>query len=57
MGVKKRPNIIFIRLSYSMNFQDNFNNAFGVGSTVTYTCLQLAAALKVKSVNIVWSRP
>ncbi|WP_343329149.1 6-hydroxymethylpterin diphosphokinase MptE-like protein [Polaribacter staleyi] len=53
LGVKKRPNIIFVRISNSYNFNDNLKKSIGKGSTVTYTCLQVFAALGVKSVNIV----
>ena len=54
IGIKRRPNIIFLKTSNSNNFQDNIiDKGLGIGSTVTYTCLQVAAFLKVKSVNIV----
>jgi hypothetical protein len=53
LGVKKRPNVIFIKISDSLQFQDNLTNSLGQGSTVTYTCMQIAAFLKVNSINIV----
>lgn len=53
LGIKKRPNVIFIKISDSMKFEANFQKSFGFGSTVTFTCLQVAAALNVKSINIV----
>jgi hypothetical protein len=53
LGIKKRPNVIFIKISNSLNFVDNFKKSFGIGSTVTYTCFQIASSLNVKSINIV----
>ena len=53
IGIKKRPNVIFVKISDSLNFQDNLKKSLGIGSTVTYTCFQVAAFAKVKSVNIV----
>lgn len=53
LGIKRRPNIIFVKISNSMDFQQDIKKAVGLGSTVTYTCLQIAAFAKVKSVNIV----
>ena len=53
LGIKKRPNVIFIKISNSLTFTDNLNLPLGIGSTVTYTCFQIAAFLKVKSINIV----
>ena len=53
LGIKKRPNVIFIKISDSFNFKDSLKKSIGKGSTVTYTCLQVAAFANVKSVNIV----
>jgi len=53
LGVKRRPNIIFVKVSNSLHFTKNINKGIGIGSTVTYTCLQIAAFSEVKSVNIV----
>lgn len=53
LGVKRRSNIIFIKISNSIYFQDNIKKKVGIGSTVTFTCMQIAAFAKVKSVNIV----
>jgi hypothetical protein len=53
LGIKKRKNIIFVKISDSTKFKDNLNKPIAKGSTVTYTCLQVAAFLNVKSVNIV----
>ena len=53
LGIKKRPNVIFIKISNSFDFKNDLRKAIAKGSTVTYTCLQVAAFLKVKSVNIV----
>ncbi len=53
LGIKKRPNVIFVKISDSLNFQDNLKKSLGIGSTVTYTCFQVAAFAKVKSINIV----
>ena len=53
LGIKKRPNIIFVKISNSLNFQDDIKKPLGIGSTVTYTCFQIAAFAKVNSVNIV----
>ncbi len=53
LGIKRRPNIIFIKISDSVYFQENIKKPMGIGSTVTFTCMQIAAFAKVKSVNIV----
>lgn len=53
LGIKKRPNVIFIKISNSHKFKTSFTEPLGIGSTVTYTCFQIAAILNVKSVNIV----
>lgn len=53
LGVKKRPNIIFVKISNSLEFTDNLDRPMGIGSTVTYTCFQIAAFAKTKSINIV----
>jgi hypothetical protein len=53
LGIKKRPNVIFVKISNSMKFTENLDKPLGIGSTVTYTCFQIAAFAKVKSVSIV----
>ena len=53
LGIRRRPNIIFVKILDRMSFRDSIKEGFGAGSTVTYSCLQLAASVKVKSVNIV----
>ena len=53
LGVKKRSNIIFVTVSNSLNFSNNIEKGVGFGSTVTFTCLQVAAFSKSKSINIV----
>lgn len=53
LGVKKRPNTIFVRVADSLDFEDNLKKHMGIGFTVTFACLQVAAFLTPKSVNIV----
>lgn len=53
LGIKRRSNVIFVKVSNSLNFKKNINNEVGIGCTVTYTCMQIAAFSKIKSVNIV----
>lgn len=53
LGIKRRPNIIFVKISNSTNFQENIKESVGGGCTVTYTCLQIAAFAKTKSISIV----
>lgn len=54
LGIKRRSNIIFLKPTLSSrSFENNIDRPLGIGSTVTYTCLQIAAHAKVKSVNIV----
>lgn len=53
LGIKRRPHVIFIRISDSIDFQDNIKKPSGIGSTVTFTCMQIAAFARVKTVNIV----
>jgi len=53
LGIKKRPNIYFIPQSKTHKFSDKINVPLGVGSTVTYACLQVAAWAKVRSIGLV----
>ena len=53
LGIRRRSNIIFVKVSNSLDFTKNIHKGIGVGSTVTYTCLQIAAFSEIKSVNIV----
>jgi hypothetical protein len=53
LGIRKRPNVIFVKISDSLNFEDDLKKSLGIGSTVTYTCFQIAAFAKVKSINII----
>ena len=54
LGVKKRKNVLFVKSLNTMDFQKNIDKGIGfVGSTVTYTALQIAAYLNPSSVNIV----
>jgi len=53
LGIKKRPNIYFIRQSDTITFSNNIDKPIGVGSTVTYACFQIAASAKVKSISLV----
>lgn len=53
LGVKKRPNVILVKISNENRFEDSMHKALGIGSTVTFTCMQVAAFLNVKKVNIV----
>ena len=53
LGVKKRPNVIFINASQKLEFQADIRKPIGVGSTVTFVCLQIAAFAKSSSINIV----
>lgn len=53
LGIKKRPNVIFVKISDSFDFRDDLLRPLAKGYTVTYSCLQVAAFAKVKSVNIV----
>jgi hypothetical protein len=53
LGVRKRPNIIFINTSNENVFQVDITKPVGVGSTVTFICLQLAAYAKSNALNIV----
>lgn len=53
LGIKRRSNIIFTRISDSKEFVNDISKPVGIGHTVTFTCLQVAAHAKVKSVNIV----
>lgn len=53
LGIKKRRNVIFIKISNSSEFKNDLRKAIAKGSTVTYTCLQIAAFLDVNSINIV----
>ena len=53
LGVNKRPNVIFVKISDSFLFRDDLTKPIAKGHTVTYTCLQVAAFINVKSVNIV----
>ena len=52
LGVKPRPNIIFIFIKASNRFSNDVK-VLSEGCTVTFTALQIAAFLKPKSVNIV----
>ncbi len=53
LGIKKRANIIFVGYSNSLFFIDDLNQPLGIGSTVTFAAMQVAAHAKVKSVNLV----
>ena len=53
LGIKKRPNIFFVNLNRNSKFSNNIKNGVGIGATVTYTALQIAAFLQAKSVSIV----
>ena len=53
LGIKKRPNIIFVKFSKYDIFKSDISKTIGEGSTVTYTCMQIAAFSNVKSINIV----
>ena len=53
LGVKKRKNVIFVKISNSTKFQENISKSIGMCTTVTYACLQVAAFADVKSVNLV----
>lgn len=44
---------IFLRITNSPEFQDNILKGVGIGSTVTYTCKQVAAFAKVRSISLV----
>jgi hypothetical protein len=52
LGVKPRPNIIFIFIKVSNRFSNDVK-VLSEGCSVTFTALQIAAFLKPKSVNIV----
>lgn len=52
LGVKPRPNVLFIRIKVSNKFSNNIK-VLSEGCTVAFTALQIAAFLKPKSVNIV----
>ena len=52
LGVKPRPNIIFIFIKVSNRFSQNIK-ILSEGCTVSFTALQIASYLKPKSVNIV----
>lgn len=52
LGVKPRPNIIYVFLKKSKRFSKNIQS-LSEGCTVTYTALQISAYLTPKSVNIV----
>lgn len=53
LGIKKRPNIIFVRVADSLDFESDLRKHMGIGFTVTFACLQVAGFLNPKSVNIV----
>lgn len=53
LGIKKRPNVIFLKISNTTNFNYDITKYLGKGSTVAYTCLQVAAFANVKSINLV----
>lgn len=53
LGIKKRSNIFFVKRNNNINFQDDIRKGIGIGSTVTYTAMQIAAFIKAQSINIV----
>lgn len=53
LGIKKRPNVIFVKVSDYQHFNPDIKKSVSKGSTVTYTCLQVGAFLNAKSINIV----
>ena len=53
LGVKTRPNVLFVNLKDEEILQPNIEKSLSAGCTVTFTALQVAAYLNPKSVNIV----
>ncbi|NNC51318.1 MAG: DUF115 domain-containing protein, partial [Flaviramulus sp.] len=53
LGVKVRPNIIFVNLKDHDKLESDIKKGLSNGCTVTFIALQLAAYLKPTSVNIV----
>ena len=53
LGIKIRPNVILVRSNRTVEFSESIRDGVGIGSTVTYTALQVAGHLQPKKVNIV----
>lgn len=53
LGVRIRKNVFFFKQVKDLIFSDDLVKGYGSGSTVTYTCLQLAAFLSATNINIV----
>lgn len=53
LGIKKRRNIIFVRVADSLDFEADLKKHMGIGFTVTFACFQVAAFINAKTVNVV----